>query len=86
MEIVKRETNYSSISTARMASILVSIANGFAGAKHSKPLPVDDLLPFPLDEKQFKKNEGTVSTLQNLIKQGKIPVHVIAALNPVLSL
>ena len=86
MEVVKREANYNSISTARLASIVVSVANGFAGAKNNKPIPVDDLLPFPLDEKTFNKNQATAEILQNLVRRGKVPVHVIASLNAVISI
>lgn len=86
MDVVKREANYSSISTARLASIVVSIANGFAGAKNNKPIPIDDLLPFPLDEKEFNTNKGTIDILHHLIKRNKLPVHVIASLKTVISL
>lgn len=86
MEVVKRETNYASLSTARLASIVVSVANGFAGSKNNKPLPIDDLLPFPLDEKAVQKNEATSNVIQALIKLGKIPIHVIASLNSVISI
>tara|TARA_B100000405_G_scaffold229855_1_gene164348 strand:- start:4171 stop:4431 length:261 start_codon:yes stop_codon:yes gene_type:complete len=86
MEVVKREANYNSISTARLASIVVSVANGFAGAKSNKPIPVDDLLPFPLDEKTFNKNQATADILQDLIRRKQLPIHVIASLNAVISI
>tara|TARA_X000000950_G_scaffold79132_1_gene99498 strand:+ start:1910 stop:2170 length:261 start_codon:yes stop_codon:yes gene_type:complete len=86
MEVVKREANYNSISTARLASIVVSVANGFAGAKNNKAIPVDDLLPFPLDEKAFNKNKVTLDIIQDLIRRGKLPIHVIASLNAVISI
>ena len=85
MEVIKRETNYASLSTARLASIVVSVANGFAGSKNAKPLPIDDLLPFPLDEKALQKNEALTGVIQVLIKRGKLPIHVIASLNSVIS-
>lgn len=85
MEVLKRETNYASLSTARLASIVVSVANGFAGSKNNKPLPIDDLLPFPLDEKAVQKNQAISDVYQKLIKSKKIPIHVIAALNSVIS-
>ena len=86
MEVVKRETNFNSISTARLASIVVSVANGFAGAKNNKSIPVDDLLPFPLDEKTFNKNQVTSEVLQDLIRRKMLPIHVIASLNKVISI
>lgn len=86
MEVVKRESNYNSLSTARLASIVVSVANGLAGSKNNKPIPIDDLLPFAIDEKAFRTNQVTVDILHKLVKTGRIPVHVVAALDAVISL
>lgn len=86
MSIVKRETNFSSISTARLCSLVVSIANGFAGSKSAKPLSLDELLPFPLDEKAFGEDQETIEILKELIRRNKLPVRVISALNKVISI
>lgn len=86
MNIVKRETNFSSISTARLCSLVVSIANGFAGSSTAKPISLDELLPFPLDEKAFNEDQDTIEVIKELIRRKKLPVRVISALTKVISI
>ncbi len=76
--------NIHSISTARLAAIIVSIAKSFSGDK-STPTPIDDLLPFPLNEESNLVLVETKEIFKKLIAQRKLPVSVIAALNKVIT-
>ena len=80
----KRMANIHSISTARLAAIIVSIAKSFSGDK-STPTPIDDLLPFPLNEESNLVLVETKEIFKKLIAQRKLPVSVIAALNKVIT-
>jgi len=85
IKVVKREANLSSVTTARLCSIMVSIANGFAGNKTNKPVDIDQLLPFPLDEDRHALDQQTNRIAKELFRKRKIPLHVIAALNDLIS-
>ena len=80
----KERANIYSISTARLCSIVISVANGFAGNKSSNDVKLDDLLPFPLDEDAAERNTETEHILKELIRTRRIPVNVISALSRVI--
>jgi len=83
-EQTKRSANINSVSTARLAGIIVSIAKSFGGDK-SGEIPIDMLLPFPLNEDANTFIMETREIFKNLIKQRKLPVSVIASLSKVIS-
>ena len=80
----KRLANIHSISTARLAAIIISIARSFGGEKGGE-VPIDQLLPFPLNEEANLALTETREVLKSLIAQQKLPVRVIAALNKVIT-
>jgi len=80
----KRLANINSISTARLAGIIISIAKSFGGDKGSET-PIDQLLPFPLNEESNLAISETKEILKELIAKRKLPVRVIAALNKVIT-
>ncbi len=80
----KRMANINSISTARMAGIILSIAKSFSGSKGQDP-DIDQLLPFPLNEEVSMVLVETREVMKKLIARRKIPVRVIAALNKVIT-
>lgn len=82
----KKRANIYSISTARLTSVVLAVANGFSGNKSECKVKIDELLPFPLNEKQHEKDEETVRIYKQLIQSGKIPLHAIAALNRVIDI
>jgi len=81
----KRMANVYSISTARLTSIIISIAQSF-GNKGSNPKPpeIDKLLPFPLNPEHARSMDETNEVFKRLIKQRKLPIHVIASLKKVI--
>lgn len=83
-EQTKRSANINSISTARLAGIIVSIAKSFGGDKGGE-IPIDMLLPFPLNEDANTFIMETREVFKGLIKQRKLPVSVIASLSKVIS-
>jgi hypothetical protein len=80
----KRVANIYSISTARLAGIIISIAKSFGGDKGSET-PIDQLLPFPLNEETNQNLLESKEILKKLIAQRKLPISVIAALNKVIT-
>lgn len=80
----KRISNIYSISTARLTSILISIAQSFGGQK-GDPVEIDKLLPFPMDAEAARVLDETAEVFKRLIKDRKLPIHVIAALKKVIS-
>lgn len=80
----KERANIYSISTARLSSIVIAVANGFGGNKSSNDVKLDELLPFPLDEDAAERNTETEHILKELIRNRRIPVHVIAAVSKVI--
>ena len=80
----KRVANIYSISTARLAGIIISIAKSFSGDKGAET-PIDQLLPFPLNEEANQHLLATKEIMKKLIAQRKLPISVIAALNKVIT-
>ena len=80
----KRIANIHSISTARLAGIILSIAKSFSNNKGTET-KIDELLPFPLNEDSNLTLIETKEIFKRLIAERKIPVSVIAALNKVIS-
>jgi hypothetical protein len=80
----KRIANIYSISTARLAGIIISIAKSFGGNKGTET-PIDELLPFPLNEEANKNLLETKEIMKKLIARRKLPISVIAALNKVIT-
>ena len=80
----KRSANINSITTARLAGIIISIAKSFGGDKGGD-VPIDVLLPFPANEDANSFVMETREIFKSLIKQRKLPVSVIASLSRVIS-
>ena len=80
----KNQANIYSIATARLASIVVSVANGLGGGKSKCEISIDDLLPFPLDEEAYARNSETEHVTKELIRKRRLPLHVIAALSKIM--
>ena len=82
----KRVANTYSLTTARLTSIVVAIAHSFGGGKNkAKEIPLSDYLPFDLNPGDSAFRMETREILKNMIERRKLPVHVIAALNKVIS-
>lgn len=85
----KSQANLQSISVARLATTMVSIAHGFSGAKGPAPnVQPKDFLPFPewkpSDTPEDGPNPETREVLMRLFKRAQIPHYVFTALlNPV---
>lgn len=81
----KRMANIYSISTARLTSIIIGIAQSFGGNKNNvNPPEIDKLLPFPLDPEYARSMTETNEIFKRLIKDRKLPIHVIASLKKVI--
>lgn len=81
----KRIANINSITTARLAGIVISIAQSFSKDKTSA-VPMDQLLPFPLDEEGSVVVNETRAIIKQLIAKQKLPIHVIAAINKAITM
>jgi len=82
----KKRANIYSISTARLTSVILAIANGFSGNKSECKVKIDELLPFPLNAEQHERDQETNRIYKELIKSGRVPLHVIGALNKVIDI
>jgi hypothetical protein len=82
----KRRANIDSISTAKLALIVMQVAQGLAGSKAPNKLSIDDILPFALNESVSQQQTETTEIINKLVRSGQLPVHVIAALSKVVSL
>lgn len=80
----KRMANIYSISTARLTAIIIGIAQSFGGSNNSKPPEIDKLLPFPIDPDHARSMDETNEVFKRLIKDRKLPIHVIASLKKVI--
>ena len=80
----KRIANIYSISTARQSGIILALAKSFGGDKGGD-VPIDQLLPFPLNEESNLVLVETKEIFKQLIARRKLPVSVIAALNKVIT-
>lgn len=82
----KRLANTYSMTTARLTSIVVAIAQSFGGGKNkAKQIPLTDYLPFDLNPEHSASRMETQQVIKKLIQLKKLPVHVIAALNKVIT-
>jgi len=81
----KRQANINSISTARLSGIVLAIAQSFSKEGKSQPTPIDQLLPFPLDEDASTNMAETKEIYKKLLAQRKLPVHVIGGISKVIS-
>ena len=79
----KRVANIGSITTAKLTGIILTIAQSFSKNKASPP-SIDAYLPFPINEDNAFMIE-TKEIYKRLIAQRKLPLHVIADLNKVVS-
>ena len=79
----KRVANIGSITTAKLTGIILTIAQSFSKNKASSP-SIDAYLPFPINEDNAFMIE-TKEIYKRLIAQRKLPLHVIADLNKVVS-
>jgi hypothetical protein len=80
----KRTANINSISTARLAGIIIGIAKSFSKEK-TGDVNIDQLLPFPLNEEANLFVAETREIFKDLIAKRKLPVSVIASLSKVIS-
>ncbi len=78
----KRRANISSISTAKLTQVVISVAQAFGGGKDRNRSKISDFLPFELNAESSEVEERTKEILTKLIKSRRIPAHVIAALSP----
>lgn len=81
----KRVANINSISTAKLAQIVLSTAHAFGGSKEPVTSKIGDFLPFEYDKEGAEVENQTKEILSKLIKRGSIPTHVIAALHPLIN-
>lgn len=81
----KRQANIDSISTARLTGVVISIAQSFSKQGKSQPIPLDQLLPYPLDEDASTIMAETKEIYKKLLAQRKLPIHVIGGLSKVIS-
>ena len=72
----KRQANIDSISTARLTGVVISIAQSFSKQGKSQPIPLDQLLPYPLDEDASTIMAETKEIYKKLLAQ-KLPIHVM---------
>ena len=80
----KRTANINSISTARLAGIIIGIAKSFSKEK-TGDVNIDQLLPFPLNEEANLFVAETSEIFKALLAKRKLPVSVIASLSKVIS-
>jgi len=78
----EQRANYYSISTAKLAQVVLQTANAMGGSKQPVKTKVTDFLPFSLDAKSKQDDDETRQVLSKMIKSRRIPTHVIAALSP----
>ena len=78
----KRQANISSISTAKLAHLVLQTASAMSGSKEKLKVNIENFLPFELETGTDSRNNLTRDILSKLIKSGRIPTYVIAALNP----
>ena len=81
----KRQANIDSISTARLTGVVLAIAQSFSKEGKSQPIPLDQLLPYPLDEDASTLMAETKEIYKKLLAQRKLPIHVIAGISKVIS-
>ena len=81
----KRQANIDSISTARLTGVVLAIAQSFSKEGKSQPIPLDQLLPYPLDEDASTLMAETKEIYKKLLAQRKLPIHVIGGLSKVIS-
>jgi hypothetical protein len=80
----KKWANIYSISIARLSGIVISVAKGFSGDK--SPIPeLDQFLPYPLDQESNEFIAETKLVYKGLLAKQVLPLHVIAALNKVIT-
>ena len=77
--------NITSMSTAKLASIVVQVAHSFSGSRRQAPkAPPRDFLPFPDWKPSTALTDGpdapTKFVLSELVRTRRIPLHVYAAL------
>lgn len=78
--------NLSSVTTARLASLIHSIALVHFQDQSTKAQPAKDFLPFPDFSPENDKpkpagpDEATQLTLTELVRKGQLPMHVFTAL------
>ena len=81
----KRRANVNSISTAKLSQIVLSVAHAFGGSKEPSRTKISDFLPFEIDEDKAEAEDITKQILTKLIRSGRIPTHVVAALNQLIT-
>ena len=79
------DANLASLSTARMADLLLKVAHSFGGSKKAAKGVPKDWLPFPDYTPSAKEadqaDEPTKFILSELVHRFEIPVYVFVALN-----
>lgn len=79
------KANIQSLTTARLAQIVLQVAHGFSGSRRPAPKSkVEDFLPFPEWKPASAEGDGpdqpTKFVLTELISARRIPLHVFTAL------
>lgn len=80
----KRKANIMSITTARLVTVILAIAQSFSGKKQ-KAQDLETFLPFPLDEDPTGTAAETLQIFKRLVKQKKLPLRVAAGLQKVIN-
>ena len=78
----QHRANCFSISTAKLSQIVLQTANAMGGGKKPVTTNISDFLPFELNPEANSQDGETRKILSKMIKSGRIPVHVVAALSP----
>ena len=81
----KRQANISSISTAKLAHIVLQTASAMAGSKGEGKSEVGESSSFELESDNDTNDDLTREILSKLVKSRRIPTHVVAALSPYLT-
>ena len=76
------EANVASLSTARMADLLLKVAHGFSGSKKAAKGVPRDWLPFPDYRPSGKESEQADQPTKFILPElCRYPMHVFVALN-----
>jgi len=81
----KQRANTQSITTAKLAQLVLQVAHSMGGSKEVVTTKVSDFLPFEFDKEASEQESRTKQVLSKIIKSGRIPAHVVAALSPLIS-
>lgn len=81
----KSRANTASITTAKLAQLVLQVAHSMGGSKEVVKTRIADFLPFEFDKASSEQESITKEVLSKIIKSGRIPAHVVAALSPLIT-